>query len=153
MKLSEALALRADLNKRIAEVAQRMVDNAKVQEGTPPAEDCGALLAKLEEMSAQLQSLIWHINKTNLETKLSDGRTLTEAIAQRDILQIRIAYHRRLADQGVIKQSVQTRSEVRFIAQIDVTKLREISDQLAREHRELDVLIQSANWTSELIEN
>lgn len=151
MKLSEALSQRADINKRIAEVTQRVIDNAKVQEGVDPAENCDVLLTRLEELSVQLQQLIAQINKTNSLTKLKSGQTLTEAIAERDILIVRIGYHRRIADAGVIKQSVQTRSEVRFISQVDVSKLRETCDELSRSHRKLDLLIQEANYSTELI--
>ena len=122
MKLSEALALRADLNKRIAEVTQRMVDNAKFQEGTKPAEDSAVLLQRLEEMAAQLQNVIAQINKTNIATRLADGRTLTEAIAERDILLVRIAYHRRLAEGSLIKQSV--------LSQMVAHHLKDRSDSL-----------------------
>ncbi|MBC8063457.1 MAG: DIP1984 family protein [Chlorobia bacterium] len=151
MKLSEALSQRSDLNKRIAEVTQRMVDNAKVQEGTTPAEDCATLLGRLEEMASQLQRLMAQINKTNLATNLSNGKSLTDSIAERDILLVRIGYHRKLADAGVIKQSVQTRTEVRFVPQVDVTKLRETCDELSKAHRILDLQIQAANYTTEVI--
>ena len=153
MKLSEALALRADANKRIAELSERMVQSAKTQEGTDPAEDATALLAQADELATTLQKLIADINKTNLATKLTDGRTLTEAIAERDILLVRISMYRRLADAGLIKQTVQTRSEVRFVPLVDVPKLRRQTDDLSRDHRELDALIQAANWATELLEN
>ena len=52
MKLAEALALRADLKKRIDQVECRLVLNAKVQEGEAPAEDPEALLA--EPLTGQL---------------------------------------------------------------------------------------------------
>lgn len=153
MKLSEALALRADLNKRIADLGARMVANATVQEGSEPAEDANALLAQSEAMALQLQTLIADINKTNLATKLADGRTLTDAIAERDILLVRISTHRRLADAGLIKQTVHTRSEVRFTPMVNVTQLRQKVDELSHAHRKVDVLIQEANWATELIQS
>lgn len=153
MKLSEALALRADLNKRIADLANRMVANATVQEGSDPGEDANALLAQSEAMALQLQTLIADINKTNLATKLADGRTLTEAIAERDILLVRISTHRRLADAGLIKQTVHTRSEVRFTSMVNVTQLRQKVDELSHAHRKVDVLIQEANWATELVQS
>ena len=38
MKLAEALILRADCQKRIAQLKSRLLTNAKVQEGDKPAE-------------------------------------------------------------------------------------------------------------------
>lgn len=153
MKLSEALALRADLNKRIADVTNRMVANAIVQEGTKPGEDANELLEQAEQMAAQLQYLIARINHTNLATIMEDGRTLTDAIAERDVLLVRISMHRRLADAAHIKQTVQTRSEVRFVPLVDITALRKKLDELSARHRKLDVQIQGVNWTTDLIEN
>jgi hypothetical protein len=137
----------------LAAIRARMVDNAKVQEGTKPAEDANALLAESESLAAQLQALIAGINRTNLGVKLPDGRSLTDAIAERDVLLVRIAFHRNLADAAVIKQTVQTRSEVRFSSTVDVAELRKKADALSKAHRELDVLIQSTNWSHDLIEN
>jgi hypothetical protein len=39
MKLAEALILRADLQKRIEQLKQRILNNVMVQEGDEPAED------------------------------------------------------------------------------------------------------------------
>ena len=39
MKLASALAERADLQRRIAELSVRLNNNAKVQEGESPSED------------------------------------------------------------------------------------------------------------------
>ena len=44
MKLAEALTLRADLQKRAAQLQNRLYNNAKVQEGEKPAEDPRGLL-------------------------------------------------------------------------------------------------------------
>ena len=47
MKLAEALHLRADLQKRIAQLGERLQANAKVQEGDEPSEDPALLLSEL----------------------------------------------------------------------------------------------------------
>jgi hypothetical protein len=39
MKIAEALALRADLQKRLEQLKQRLVKNARIQEGDKPEED------------------------------------------------------------------------------------------------------------------
>ena len=52
MKLAEALQLRADLQKRMEQLASRLYDNATVQEGDAPAEDPAALLAEYEDCAA-----------------------------------------------------------------------------------------------------
>ena len=43
MNLANALAQRADLQRRMAQLGSRLMNNAKVQEGEQPAEDPKAL--------------------------------------------------------------------------------------------------------------
>lgn len=125
-----------------------MVSSALVQEGALTPENSRELLAEALDLADQLQRLIALINKTNLATLLKDGRTLTEAIAERDVLLVRIRMYRELADAAVIKQNVHTRSVVRFVSQVNVTDLRKKADSL----RELDAQIQEANFSTNLIE-
>ena len=58
MKLAEALNLRADLQKRIAALKERLIRNAKVQEGDVPAEDPVILLKELDNNIIELEKLI-----------------------------------------------------------------------------------------------
>jgi len=58
MKLAEALVLRAGLQKRIAQMRQRLQQCALVQEGEQPPEDPKELLAELDQVLNQLGALI-----------------------------------------------------------------------------------------------
>ena len=53
MKLAEALILRVDCQKRIAQLKSRLLTNAKVQEGDAPAKTPQDLIAELERASTQ----------------------------------------------------------------------------------------------------
>lgn len=68
MKLAEALILRADCQKRIAQLKSRLLVNAKVQEGDAPAETPQELISELERTSSELLDLIKRINRTNSAT-------------------------------------------------------------------------------------
>ena len=68
MKLAEALILRADCEKRIAQLKSRLLVNAKVQEGDKPAEIPQELIGELEHVARELLDLIKSINKTNSAT-------------------------------------------------------------------------------------
>ena len=84
MKLAEALSLRADLQRRIAALRERLKKNARVQEGDTPAEDPMELLAELNADTDDLEGLMASINLTNCETFTvwEDSRlSLTELIA------------------------------------------------------------------------
>lgn len=152
VKLAEALILRADLQKRLAQLRERLNVNAKVQEGTAAAEDPAALLAEVEELAGDLVRLIQNINRTNSTTNLDDDLTLSDALAERDMLASKQGTYRSLLQAATISQSVYSRSEVRWISTVDVAEVRRRADDYARQHRELDSRIQELNWATDLIE-
>lgn len=152
MKLAEALVLRADDQKRIAQVKQRLLLVARVQEGDRPAEDPQALLAELDRLVDDLTRLIQRINRTNAATELEPGLTLADALAVRDMLDVRHAAYRELAQKATVTQDRYSRSEVRFQSTVNAGELQQRADQLAQQRRELDTRIQAANWEIDLVE-
>ncbi len=152
MKLAEALVLRADLQKRLVQIRTRLTQSALIQEGEQPPENPTELLAELEQMLAQLQDLMIRINKTNLQASLPAGTTLTDALAQRDILSLHHSIISGLADTASDRIERYGRSEIRKLATVDVATLRRQIDELARQRRELDMAIQATNWTTDVLE-
>lgn len=152
MKLAEALIQRADHRKRLDQLRERLGRVARVQEGDAPAEDPAALLAEVERTAAGLTTLIQRINRTNSSTPLDNGRTIADAIAERDTLQLRHAIVTSLIQAAIIKQDRFTKSEVRFHSTVDIVTLQRQADNLAQAYRELDTKIQAANWLVEVIE-
>ena len=152
MRLAEALILRADYQKRIEQLKQRLLRNAKVQEGDKPAEDPAELLQEMERISGELVLLIQRINATNAATPLENGMTIAEAIAIRDVLRLKHGVYRDLAQAATITQDRYTKSEVKFKSTVSVPEIQKQADVWAREHRELDAKIQASNWNTELRE-
>jgi predicted TIM-barrel fold metal-dependent hydrolase len=152
MKLGEALARRTELQNRLGQVRDRLRVSALVQEGDTPAEDPEPLLAELDQIADELEWLIAAINRTNAETRLPAGSTLTQALARRDVLGLRHSALRAVADATAEQQARYSRSEIRMVRTFDVAAVRRRVDVLAREQRTLDVEIQAANWTVDLIE-
>lgn len=150
MKLAEALQERADLTRRIQQLQQRLNNNAIVQEGEPPIEDPTALLAELDRCAAALEEVISRINLTNCRTQV-DGKTLTQQLARRDALKLKLGAYRDLAYRASqVGQRVSGR-EIKLFSAVDVPKLQRDVDALAKELRLLDNSIQAANWATELI--
>ena len=89
MKLAEALQERADLNKKIQQLQQRINNNVLVQEGEKSQEDPQALIKELDGAIARLEKLMADINLTNCQTE-ADGKTLTELIARKDALSMNL---------------------------------------------------------------
>jgi len=152
MKLAQALILRADHQKRIEQLKQRLLRNAKIQEGDKPAELPKDLMKELEQVSDELVQLIQRINKTNSVSKIDAGMTLSDALAVRDILRLKHGIYRNLAEAASVTQSRFSRAEVKFKSAVDISEVQKQADQLAKEHRELDTKIQEANWLVGLVE-
>ena len=150
MKLAEALILRADCQKRFAQLKARLLANAKVQEGDQAAEDPKEISAQLEAVADQLADLIKRINKTNSSTAFAGG-TVSDALADRDVLALRRTAYAELAQTAVITQDRYTRSEVKYVRTIDVIATQKRADELAKNYRELDARIQELNWQTELV--
>ena len=151
MKLAEALILRADCQKRFAQLKSRLLANAKVQEGDQAAEEPKTLTAELEGVAAQLADLIKRINKTNSTIAFAGFGTISDALTDRDVLALRRAVYADLALTGALTQDRYTRSEVKYVRTIDVVDIQKRADELAKDYRELDARIQEFNWQTELI--
>ena len=154
MKLAEGLALRADAARRAEQLRNRIGASARYQEGEAPAEDAAALLAEAGEVLGELESLIRRINRTNAATTV-DGGTLTDALARRDVLRLRHATVTAAAGAAAGEGQRgyrQLRSELKMIPALPVADLRAQADDLARQLREVDTLIQRTNWEADLLE-
>jgi hypothetical protein len=156
VKLGEALADRADAVRRVEQLRTRIVASARYQEGEAPAEDAQQLLSELDEVLGRLETLIRRINRTNASVPVATIGTLTDALARRDVLRLRHAAISSAADAaaggGRGPALRQLRSELRMLAALPVADLRAQADALARELRELDVLIQRTNWEADLLD-
>lgn len=152
MRIAEGLVLRADLRKRIEQLRERIKLSALVQEGEEPPEDPEALLGEVAQLLEQLTGLVERINRSNLQITLPDGQTLTSALAVRDSLSLHYNVLQSTADAASPKVDRLGRAEIRKIPTVKVAALRKQLDEVARQRRELDTLIQAANWTTDLLD-
>ena len=150
MKLAEALNQRADLQKRIAQLKERLSNNVKVQEGDQPAENPEDLFSELSNSLKELETMIVRINKTNQETHWN-GKTLTEMIAAKDVLSMHLSTLRSVLDAANVRSDRYSRNEIKFVRTIDVNLLQKRVDDLSRDLRELDSRPQQANWMTDLL--
>ena len=152
MRLAEALILRADCQKRLEQLKQRLVGSAKVQEGDDPPESPADLTAEIERTADQLLALIQNVNRTNAATESQPGRTLSDALAERDVLMTRRGIYADLARAASVVQSRTSRSEVKFKSTVNVPELQARIDALSKAYRETDSRIQELNWQTDLLE-
>ena len=157
MKLAEALSLRSDAQKRLAQLQERAVASARYQEGEEPPERADELLGEARGVTEEIEGLIRRINRTNASTELEAGFTISDAIARRDALSLRRKVLSAVADAAAGREDHlwgrrQLRSELRQLSALPVAELRREADDLARRYRELDVRLQEANWATELVD-
>lgn len=149
MKLAEALQERADLNRRLEMLRSRLSLNATVQEGEKPAEDPMKLLSEQESCLSRMEELMAQINLTNSRT-MAEGKSLTQWIARRDVLKLRIQSLGQMADAASRIAQRATRGEIKILPTVDVPTLQKQLDDASQELRRVDNLIQQQNWLTEI---
>ncbi len=150
MKLAAALSERADIQRRLSELNERLQINARVQEGEKPAEDPLELLAELDGCLARYEFLVARINLTNTAVEC-DGASLTELLAHRDVLGRRLGILRSFLDSASRLTDRYSLAEIKVSSSVDVAALRKDVDAASKELRLLDEKIQEINWTTELL--
>ena len=151
MKLAEALSLRKDLEMRISKLKKLLETTVKVQEGDVPTENPEVLMKELDSCLGQLEHIIYAINITNIQI-VEDGKTMTKLLAERDVLRKRIDVLRNTFDQLAGPSNRYGRNEIKYVPTIDAKPLRKQLDQLSQQYRQLDMKIQTLNFTQDLIE-
>lgn len=159
-KLAEALVERKGLHQKFQRLCQRLVANAKVQEGDQPDEPPGTLLQEAREILAEMKRLNIQINRTNIETKLpgsEDSISLMDAIAERDRLQQERQMLEQLWQAARLDNTQRmsygaTRNEVKWRSTIDVAEVQKQIDEVSKNYRLLDTRIQEANWLTDFIQ-
>ena len=150
MKLAEALSIRADLQKKVAQLKERIKASAKVQEGDEPCDNVKELRKELDGVLVQLEDMIYRINLTNVQTVL-DGESLTRLMARRHVLSMRVKTLQEVVRHVSANDSRFGRNELKYVRTVDVNALREEADTYAKQYRELDLNIQRLNWTVDLV--
>lgn len=150
MSLAEALQVRADIKTEIAQLHNRLNDNAKVQEGESPAEDPMRLTALLSAKCAAFETIVRRINLTNAST-VFEGKTITDLLARRDALSLETSILRDFLQQASQRVDRYSKTEIKILSSVDVTAMQKTVDAKSKELRQLDATIQKLNWNTELV--
>lgn len=150
MKLAEALQERSDLHQKIERLRIRLINNAITQEGEKPVENPVELKKELDECVKHFEDMIGRINLTNCKTMIED-KTLTEVIAKKDSLLLKVSVYRDVIDSASRTASRARNTEIKVFPTVSVAKLQEEVDALAKEIRILDNRLQETNWKTELL--
>lgn len=149
MKLAEALLLRADLQKKLASLKQRIERNIQIQEGEQPDENPEELMVTAQNINDELHALISKIHRTNALAVI-DGKPMLDILVERDQL---IERHKiimsALTPARQISQRYSAR-EIKWVVTIPVKNLQKQADDVAEKIRLINIKIQSANWQIDL---
>ena len=151
MKLAEALQERADLNRNIQQLGSRLANNALVQEGEKSPESPEELKRELDSSAERLAYLMAHINLTN-NSVTSGGRTLTEIIAEKDALTVKIGIYKNIVQSASMNCYRARGTEIKILPTISVADWQKQIDRMEKQLRLLDNKLQQTNWNADLIE-
>ena len=150
MKIAEALLIRADVQKKLASLRDRIARSAVVQDGESPHEDPKKLLDEAFGVVKELESLVAKINAANLSATLPDGRTLMAAIAHRDALAAQHSLLQHAIASSHREPDRYSMSKIKWVAVLNVASLQRQTEDLAKSIRELNAAIQETNWKVEI---
>ena len=130
---------------------EEAIDCTKVMMEVLGCKTAADLMKELDTCLVQLEEMIYRINATNMKT-VKDGRTLTEMMAERDVLGKRLQVLREVFDRASQSQDRYGRNEIRYVTTIDVPALRKQIDTYSQQLRKLDMEIQTLNFSTDLEE-
>ena len=152
MKLAEALLIRSDMQKKLAQLKGRIRSNVKVQEGDTPSEDPNALMIDASQIITELSVLIERIHRTNAVAKTDKGQSMLTLLVERDTLEL---HHKLLLEAIEATQGETERyspREIKWHVMISVASLQKQADDIAMKLRKINIVIQANNWQIDLIE-
>lgn len=144
MKLGEALTLRARQAQKLSELRGRVSTSALVQDGDTPPEDPSALLGEFETLSTAHADLIQRINEANV------ANGLLPLILKRDHVRRMIHVLRGAIQAATATPYAYSRTEVKWVKQIDVAQTQATIDALEIALNEVDATLQARNWEVEI---
>ena len=152
MKLAEALLIRSDMQKKLAQLKGRIRNNAKVQEGDVPSEDPNELIIDASQIISELATLIERIHRTNAIANTDKGQSMLTLLVERDTLEMR---HKLLIEAIEAANSESDRyshREIKWHVMVSVASLQKQADDIAMKLRQINIVIQSNNWQIDLVE-
>ena len=108
-------------------------------------------MKELDACLTQLEDLIWRINATNMKTTNAQGVTLTQLMARKDVLTMRVGNLRSIFDTASAGQDRYSRSEIKTVTVVNVKAIGKKVDECSAQLRQLDMEIQALNFQTELV--
>jgi hypothetical protein len=150
MKIAEALELRASYQKEFESFQSRIKNSSTIFEGDTPAENPQSLIEQASKLINDLQELVLKIAQANATVKTRQGRTLLEAILEKEAYQKKHIIYSGAIDELLEKPDRYRSSELRIVRQLDPKSIIELRNQISAKIRSINTEIQEANWSNEI---
>ena len=152
MKLAEALLIRSDMQKKLAQLKGRIRNNVKVQEGDSPSEDPTQLMIEASQIISELNTLIERIHRTNAIAKTDKDQSMLALLVERDTLEMRYKLLIETIEATHSEMDRYSPREIKWDVIVSVAGLQKQADDIAMKLRQINLVIQSHNWQIELVE-
>ena len=151
MLLAEALAERAEAQRRLEQVQARIHRILRVQEGENPPESPDEVLTEMDKILDRLQMLVRRINKTNSVTAIDEYQSIADAIAYRDIALRRRKLYSEIATRASTTPKRYRGSELKDVSTVATNDLQQEVDRISDYCCELDTKVQKLSWQVQLL--
>ena len=152
MKLAEALLIRSDMQKKLAQLKGRIRNNVKVQDGDAPSEDPSTLMIDASQIITELGMLIERIHRTNAIAKTDTGQSMLTLLVERDTLEMRHKLLIEAIEATASETDRYSHREIKWNIMVSVSGLQNQADDIAMKLRKINIVIQANNWQIDLIE-
>ena len=152
MKLAEALLIRSDMQKKLAQTKGRIRNNVKVQDGDTPSEEPNALMIDASQIITELSVLIERIHRTNAIAQTDKGQSMLTLLVERDTLEMRHKLLIEAIEAADTEADRYSHREIKWNIIVSVAGLQKQADDIAMKLRKINIVIQSNNWQIDLLE-
>ena len=152
MKLAEALLIRSDMQKKLAQTKGRIRNNVKVQDGDTPSEDPNTLMIDASQIITELSVLIERIHRTNAIAQTDKGQSMLTLLVERDTLEMRHKLLIEAIEAADTEADRYSHREIKWNIIVSVAGLQKQADDIAMKLRKINIVIQSNNWQIDLLE-
>lgn len=150
MKLGEALLKKDEYIKKIDNLKKRVKNNILINEDNENNEEPNDLIKEYIKVNNELSDLIMKINNKEHSAKLEIGVSISEAINIRDKLSREIDIYKTILKEVNSKSYREAKNENKMTVLINVKEIQNEFDKLSKAYNDIDIMIQSSNWNTDL---
>ena len=136
--------------KRQENIKKRIKSNVVLRDDNENNENPNDLIKEYIDVNNELSDLIVKITNKEHETKLEIGISIADAINIRDKLERELDIYKTVLKELNSKDYRNAKNEIKMKVLVNVKEIQAEADKLSKAYSDIDVIIQSANWNTDL---